>query len=454
MTLQLRKFNAKAILFDYDFLAALSTDKCMYCLSPVTVQLCISMLEMAGWNTRYFSVIGTGLDQDVIDQWSANAQAELMADQCVDATAINYVTQVDIDNQFNSWSTATSNTQINIYAPVTTFNTTSGETTAQDDFRLSALCYACSYWVDAACEAMKQTIGQGVSLGNIIAIGLGIIAGVLAAASAPLTAGASLAVLTAFLSGCAFLGAGVFGFLSNAILNDASARTEVACNLFQQLTGLAPTKANFYAQAGSITTVNTNAGLIADGIALLINDTGSQEKQFDSFINLLGEGFVMAQSGYLPVCDNCGWCVEYEAYETAPDGWGFIYTTPTWVGTPKAYPASSAFGGGESVYITRTFASVITCEKISFEYGLSGDATPGYAHLWLYLSGTLVYESGYPSISAGTHYAEFTDVTGIDFDRADLGINASTNHIGAGDILHERFEGIKYPIPDSGAVCS
>jgi hypothetical protein len=291
----------KAIQFNYDFLLTLLGEQCMYCLSPVTVQLCISMLEMAGWKTRYFSPDDNPIDPDIVQQWADTAQRELMENDCISATGVNYLVQTDITNLYQQWLTATTNTDINIYSPITTFNSTSGETSDQDAFRLSALCYACQYYVDTACDAIKQTIGSGVNLANLIGSALAIIAVI----AAPFSGGASIAVAAALLSACTFLGANAFNFLTAEILDDGDARKEVACALFTQLTGLTPDDTNFYAQAGAILTTGTNAGLIADGIALLIGDAGSRKNQFNAFINVLGEGFVLAQAGVLPECECC-----------------------------------------------------------------------------------------------------------------------------------------------------
>lgn len=70
--------RAKVVEFDYDYLLALESGQCEYCLSDRTVQLCLSLLETAAWQTRYFSDIGTEIDKDVVENWAATALRELM----------------------------------------------------------------------------------------------------------------------------------------------------------------------------------------------------------------------------------------------------------------------------------------------------------------------------------------------------------------------------------------
>jgi len=72
----------KAVNFDYDYLLDFDADTCLYCLSPVTVQLCLSMLEMASWQTRYFSLVGTNIEKDIVQEWADRAQSELMTNFC------------------------------------------------------------------------------------------------------------------------------------------------------------------------------------------------------------------------------------------------------------------------------------------------------------------------------------------------------------------------------------
>lgn len=337
----------KAVQFDYDYLLAFATDKCMYCLSPVTVQLCVSMLETAGWRTRYFSPTDTPIDQDTIQGWAERAQSELMSDNCIDAGAINILVQTNIDATYNDWSTATTNTDINIFSPVTTFNTTTGETSQQDAQRAAALCYACQFYVDAACEAIKTALNEELTFFNIIGAALAVVAAI----AAPFTAGASLAVAAAVGSAWIFLGSTVFSFINTLILNDLDARKEVACALLTQLTGIAPTAANFYEQAGGIATLGTNAGLISDAIALLIGETNTQQRQFNSFINILGEGYALAQGGFLPPCE----CCELDPHvwdwgsnnPDTHDGWELLTTDilpiigADWITPP---PDSNGFG--------------------------------------------------------------------------------------------------------------
>ncbi len=301
MTLQLRKFNAKSILFDYDYLLALDTDRCTFCLSPVTVALCISMLEFAGWKTRYFTQIGTEIDQDQIDQWSAKAQQELMVDNCISEIQVQQLIDQSQTQIYYNWSLATTNTEINNFAPVTTFIETSGDDSTTIQERDNALCFACQKFIDAMCLGIQETLHQATTLAQLGAVAVTIVGLLLA----PWTGGASLLYATSIVSAIIYLGAGAFTFLSDAILEDDAARQEVACAMWNALRTLAPTKANLISASSGLTGLGTNATLIAAALTLVINEPTNQQNEFASFINVLGEGLVLANAGVLPACECC-----------------------------------------------------------------------------------------------------------------------------------------------------
>ncbi len=74
--------RGKIISLDYDAVFALPGDKCLYCLTDQQRDVLVAMLETVNWKTRWYSTIGTVIDQDVIDDFQGQLGAALMSDVC------------------------------------------------------------------------------------------------------------------------------------------------------------------------------------------------------------------------------------------------------------------------------------------------------------------------------------------------------------------------------------
>jgi len=97
--------GGKIIKWDYDFISGESTDETPVCLSDQERQILLSVLEYVGWSTRWYSDIGTAINQDVIDLWKDNLAYKLMGEcmvDCADVWACLGITG-DIPESLSDW---------------------------------------------------------------------------------------------------------------------------------------------------------------------------------------------------------------------------------------------------------------------------------------------------------------------------------------------------------------
>lgn len=76
------KGHYRLIQADYDLVRAQSTNTCLYCLSFQQVAFLLAILPPGAWKTRWFSLIGTPIEQDWLDAFISNLETELMTDHC------------------------------------------------------------------------------------------------------------------------------------------------------------------------------------------------------------------------------------------------------------------------------------------------------------------------------------------------------------------------------------
>ena len=72
----------KALRQDYDFVQARSEDKCLYCFSDQEITILLGMMDYIGWQSRWYSLIETPIDQEWLDNIQAEITSELMTDNC------------------------------------------------------------------------------------------------------------------------------------------------------------------------------------------------------------------------------------------------------------------------------------------------------------------------------------------------------------------------------------
>lgn len=218
---------------------------------------------------------------------------------CCDQTSA--ILQFQIMNQFLIWADFSVNTDINIYAPVTTFETTTGETTAERQGRIDALCYALRGMVDTMCVAAIQILDQQINSINLLAALGAIISGVLGL----LSFGTGYVLGFAITSALLYAVGSLAGLVTKPQLENLEARAELACAIRDAIKDLAPTEANLWS------TIDGLGGLSDDAMALLsvlqhLHVRAEDSKHiFEAFINALGEGQQLGIAGILPPCECC-----------------------------------------------------------------------------------------------------------------------------------------------------
>ena len=74
--------RGKIISLDYDYVLGLPDDSCLFCLTKAQRQILLVLIETVGWKTRWYSMVGTPIDQDVISDFEGQLGAALMSDVC------------------------------------------------------------------------------------------------------------------------------------------------------------------------------------------------------------------------------------------------------------------------------------------------------------------------------------------------------------------------------------
>lgn len=251
--------------------------------------------ELATWTSYEYAghpgdrTVLVGIWDRVLEQLGA-------AMCCCDQT--NAILQFQLQAIFNSWSSVTNNTEINIYAPVTTFVSTAGESAPEAAARVDALCYAVGVMVDLMCEATIQILTQQMNTVNLLAAGMAIVAAV----AAYFTLGTTIIVCTAISSALLYGFSSLAGIIELPQLNNTSARQELACALRDALMPLAPTEANLWAAVDGLTGLSTDATAMLNVMKLLNTRAQDSKQIFQGFINALGEGQQLGLAGVLPPC--------------------------------------------------------------------------------------------------------------------------------------------------------
>ena len=74
--------KGKIVSLDYDAVFALPGDTCLYCLTDQQRDVLLALIHTVNWKTRWYSLVGTTVDQDVIDDFQGQLGAALMSDVC------------------------------------------------------------------------------------------------------------------------------------------------------------------------------------------------------------------------------------------------------------------------------------------------------------------------------------------------------------------------------------
>lgn len=240
---------------------------------------------------------------------------------CGPSVSDQFLVQLQITNLFQTWNSTTTNTEINQYAPTLTFTSSAGEDGDRINARRLALCYACSLYVATYCETIKEINHGAVSVANLTALGLTVAEAILVA-FAFVDAGTSLPLALALGAAAANLGGGVYGALTDAILDDVAAREELACCMYNTLKDLEPTRDNFKTAVDSCEGLSANAELIRATLSVDINNDTGLNNQFHAFINTLGAELRPAELGLIE-CDCVKLCYVWD-FEASTGDWDIL----------------------------------------------------------------------------------------------------------------------------------
>lgn len=70
--------RGKVVQLDYDTLAAMDNENCCVCISRRSLTMIIEVSETYHWLTRYHSVEGAEVDEDLIDAWASELELQVM----------------------------------------------------------------------------------------------------------------------------------------------------------------------------------------------------------------------------------------------------------------------------------------------------------------------------------------------------------------------------------------
>lgn len=84
------KRHWKSTVFNYDHYLPDASEECQYCLTDKQAELIMGMIEPLAWKTRWFSEIGTEIDQDTIEEFRDDLLRRMMMSCCNDNLPIQY----------------------------------------------------------------------------------------------------------------------------------------------------------------------------------------------------------------------------------------------------------------------------------------------------------------------------------------------------------------------------
>lgn len=201
----------------------------------------------------------------------------------------------------NLWSNQTP-TQINPNAPTDTWVHTSGDTQAESELRLQALCYAVRKVVDIAFDQMVAAYNQDMTLINAAEVTLGILAALTAfeGVTAWIAFGAAMGIAS-------LEAAQIMVAQDVAILNTEANRAAVACELMQALQARP-------VSAFALCTALSDAGTVCfsadvQRALILMRATLENDEQCQSlytgFVDALGNAHLAYKAGLLNASCTC-----------------------------------------------------------------------------------------------------------------------------------------------------
>jgi hypothetical protein len=343
----------RALVYDYDAMQdGIGETSKLYCLTNFQVMFLQDNVDYMRWVTRWNNL---SIDSNSLGQLADELELALMT--CIEIypymLQFNYDSEVDaLLNNYDILYDLGGIAGLNANTPTDFFQ---GDGSTDRD---NALCTASNIYVRSYAQnwITKAEVALGVAIITSVLVSISIVGGIIAGT---VLAGLALITQTALDA-----------------FKDDDAIDNVVCCMIAGLDGLAVNQANFETAFDSCGfTVGTNEAIIRDIIASDID----QWNNYLSFLNALGDAYVLAQAGVVS-CPDC----TLEVIRLNGNGnaqcavliWG---AAPPY-DTPIGYydiPTDSYVGGQSTgqdyalLNVTYTFPSAVTIKNVSLSSSLS-----------------------------------------------------------------------------------
>lgn len=374
------KRHWKGVVLDYDFLLIQDNSlEYMVCFTELELQILLALLLPAQWKTRYYSDTQE-INQDVIDTWIDGIYLELMG-YCMPCGDFG----ISIDVSYAQYI----NTLVQNYDGTPS----SVNENAPDDFfsdgeaRERALCMALEAWAKSYVSAWLRAASVLLTLGILALFFFAV----------PVVGW----VAVILIGGLAFVTQSYYDALSN----EASLENVVCC-WYEELKGVAISKSAWgVALATCVFEDGSDERLIQSVIA---SELG-YDKQWVSFLDVLGDSWPLAQAGVVDCsCGDCemDWSHDWLGGDNNAGDW----SVQTWGeynagldrfdGTNRVVPGTWDFW--DNVWLASFDITTITKVVIDVAYNNTFSSDPTIELASIEVNGTVVARLPGATPSSGT----------------------------------------------------
>jgi len=267
----------RAITYDYEALQLFSTESKLYCLTDQQVAWIRANIPYYFWKTRWTNL---NISNEKLSENASELEYALMSCLDLQPATIQYIYDREVKKQLELFNTLYNSGGIAVLNPDTPTDFFNGD---DSDDRNSALCTALTIYV--------RTYIQNWVTQAQIALGVVVVVGIVA----------SISVVGGLIASVLVGGLALITQTALDAMADDGAINDVICCMLSNLENTAVSQVNWEASLDSCGfDVGSNQAIIRDIVA-------SDIEQFDnylSFLNSLGDSFVLAESG-VSVCVEC-----------------------------------------------------------------------------------------------------------------------------------------------------
>lgn len=260
-----------------------------------------------------------------------------------------------------------------------------------DVFRDYALCNALQLFIDAMAEAELNRRFKSIQIWEDVPEILVGIGGILWVTPIP---GARVVAFGLALTAAALqVGLPAWGILSQADLENETARDNIACVMYERMKGVTPTFSAFQTSLDSLPYVYLSPEWnIASGVKPMLQEL----EVFVTFLQIWDSVYPLAEAGFLDdcTCPDLGWTVEFLGGAGRPPNWSFPSNAPyesAKYNSPGDYwfADETASEPEKSAYCTVEFytAAVFEIDWIMFDIDLESSGPNTFnsgQQFWLY----------------------------------------------------------------------